>query len=253
MDLSFFDANMFIGSAQKGTWQPAAGRAEILAVMDEAGIDRALVWHVGEQDWSVADGNDLASEAVRGEDRLWGCWTILPPSTAEIPPARELFERMARERIRAVRMFPTEHRYVAGRTAVGELLEEISARNLPLLLSIERGATDFSVVDRLLSEFPRLRCVLCDVGIWGVDRFTRPLLERFPGLYLETSYLALHDGVLETLVAAYGARRLLFGSGFPERLPASAMLPLRHAAIAAEDKRLIAGANLERLLQEVKL
>jgi predicted TIM-barrel fold metal-dependent hydrolase len=253
MDLSFFDCNAFIGSAQKGTWRPARGRSEMLAVMDAAGIDKALIWHIGQQDWSIPGGNTLVSEAVAGQDRLWGCWTILPPQTDEIPEGDALYARMKDERIRAVRIFPANHRFVPSRTALGKVLDGLAKRGVPLFLSVERGGTDFAVVDRFLQEFPRVTCVLCDVGIWGVDRYTRPLLERFPRLFLETSYLALHDGVLEETVRKYGSSRLLFGSAFPDRLPASAMLPLRHANITDDDKRAIASGNLERLLERVKL
>jgi len=253
MDLSFFDCNTFIGSAEKGTWKPARDRAGMLAAMDDAGIDKALVWHVGQQDWSIPEGNTLLSKEIAGEQRLWGCWTLLPPQTGEIPAAPELFKRMKQERIRAVRIFPSHHRFVPGRTALGSLLDGLIKRRIPLLLSMERGAMEYAVVDALLAEFPRLGCVLCDVGIWGVDRFIRPLLEEFPGVRVETSYLALHDGVLSSLVKAYGAGRFLFGTGFPDRLAASAMLPLLHAEISDQDKTLIAGANLERIIGEVRL
>ncbi len=253
MELSFFDCNAFIGSAQKGTWKPARGRAEILSEMDHAGIDKALLWHVGQQDWSIPDGNDLLSQAVSEEPRLWGCWTILPPHTNEIPSGSLLYERMKKERIRAVRIFPSDHRFVPSRTALGEVLDGLAKRSVPLFLSVERGGTDYATIDRLLAELPRISCVICDVGIWGVDRYIRPLLERFPGVRVETSYLALHDGVLESLVKAYGAERLLFGTGFPDRLAASAMLPLLHAEVSDDDKRLIAGANLERIIGGVRL
>jgi predicted TIM-barrel fold metal-dependent hydrolase len=152
-----------------------------------------------------------------------------------------------------VRIFPNDHRFVAGRTALGAVLDGLAKRRVPLLISVERGGADYAMVDRLLAEFPRLPCVLCDVGIWGVDRFTRPLLERFPEMRVETSYVALHDGVLESLVRRFGAARFLFGTGFPDRLPASAMLPLAHAPINDDDKQLIASGNLERLLGGVKL
>ena len=253
MDLGFFDGNAFIGSGQRGTWRPAPDRDAMLAAMDDAGIERALVWHVGQQDWSVADGNDLASAAAAGAERLWGCWTLLPPQTGELPPVGKLFDRMRRERIRAVRLFPGDHRYVAGRTALGTLLDALARRRVPVFLSLERGGFDYPAVDRLLAEFPRLSVVLCDVGVWGVDRFLRPLLDRFPLLRAETSCLALHDAVLEPLVHRHGAGRFLFGSGFPERLPASAMLPLVHAELSDDEKRLIASGNLERLIGEVKL
>jgi hypothetical protein len=238
-DLVFYDANAFLGSSQRGTWRPAADRAAMIAAMDEAGIEKALVWHVAQQDWSIPEGNALASRAVGGEERLWGCWTLLPPQTGEVPTGAELYERMKRHRIRAVRL--------------GSTLDGLARRNVPLVLSMERGGVDYPLVDRLLAEFPRLPCILCDVGVWGVDRFTRPLLERFPHLFLETSCLALHDGVLDSLVRAYGAGRFVFGTGFPERHPASAMLPLVHADMSEEDKQAIASGTLARLLGRVKL
>ena len=252
-DVVFFDCNAFLGSAQTGTWKPAGDRAALLAAMDESGIEKALVWHVAQRDWSIPEGNALASAAVAGEERLWGCWTLLPPHTGETPCGAALHERMKKERIRAVRLFPGDHRFVAGRTALGSLLDGLARRGVPLFLSMERAGIDYPMVDRLLAEFPRLPFVLCDVGVWGVDRYTRPLLERFPNVYLETSCLMLHDGVLDALVRAYGARRLLFGTGFPDRHPASAMLPLVHADMSEDDKRMIASGNVERLLGRVRL
>jgi predicted TIM-barrel fold metal-dependent hydrolase len=253
MAISFFDCNTFMGSAQTGTWKPARGRAELLAAMDRDGIDTALAWHVGQQDWSIPEGNELLAREIGNEPRLWGCWTIVPPQTDELPPPAELFARMGPARIRALRIFPAAHNFVPGRTALGALLEGCVKRRIPLLLSVERGETGYPVIDRLLQEFPRLTCILCDIGVWGVDRFIRPLLERFPGVRVETSHLALHDGVLPPLAKKYGARRFVFGTGFPDRLPASAMLSLRHADIDDAWKEAIASGNLEQVLQEVKL
>lgn len=251
-DLDFFDCNAFLGGAEKGTWKPARGRAEILAVMDAEGIGRALVWHVGQQDWSAPGGNGLLAAEVREEPRLWGCWTVLPPHTGEVPTGDALFTAMREARVRALRIFPGTHRYVPGRTALGGVLDAASRRRIPLFLSLLRSGMDWACVDGFLAEFPDLLCVLCDVGIWGVDRFLRPLLARFPGVRAETSLLALHDGVLDRLVQDFGARRFLFGSGFPDRLPASAMLPLIHADMSGEDRRRIAGGNLSGMIGEAE-
>jgi predicted TIM-barrel fold metal-dependent hydrolase len=225
----------------------------MIAAMDDAGIENAPVWHVAQRDWSIAEGNTRVSAPVAGEERLWGCWTLLPPQAGEIPASAELFARMKRERIRAVRIFPEDHRFVARYTALGSTFENMSRRRVPLFLSMEQHGIVYALADRLLAVFPGLTCVLCDLGVWGVDRFTRPLLELFPKVFLETSHLALHDSVLDELVRTYAAGRFVFGTGFPVRHPASAMLPLHHADISEEDKCLIASGNLVRLLDRVKL
>ena len=80
----------------------------------------------------------------------------------------------------------------------------------------------------------------------------RPLLERYPNLYVDTAQYLL-DGGIEGLVATYGAHHLLFGSGFPESYFAGMMMALKHAKIPAEAKEAIAHGNIERLMLEAEL
>jgi predicted TIM-barrel fold metal-dependent hydrolase len=122
---------------------------------------------------------------------------------------------------------------------------------VPLLCSVRRGM-QWDDVYVLLREFPGLVCVICDHGCWGTDRLFRPLLERYPNVYVDTAQYIV-DGGLEGVVTDYGARRLLFGSGFPESYLGGMMLALRHAQIPEEAKTAIAGGNLERLLSEAQL
>ena len=115
-----------------------------------------------------------------------------------------------------------------------------------------RRGVEWRDVYALLSEFPDLVCVACDHGCWGEDRMFRPLLERYPHFYVDTAQYLL-DGGLESIVADYGARRLLFGSGFPESYMGGMMMALKHARIPDAAKQAIAGGNLERILEEAAL
>jgi hypothetical protein len=63
----------------------------------------------------------------------------------------------------------------------------------------------------------------------------------------------LPDGGLEDLVARYGPGRLLFASGWPRCYMGAAMLHLAGADLDADAKAAIAGGNLARLLEEVRL
>jgi predicted TIM-barrel fold metal-dependent hydrolase len=216
--------------------------------MDELDIEKALVWHISQYEYSPQEGNKLLSSLISGQDRLFGCWTILPPQTGEITQGEAFFKSMKEERIFALRVFPEEHRFFLNRVVFGKFLDEIVHRKIPLLLSLTRRGIDWPEIYDLLAEFPDLVCVLCDTSIWGTDRYFRPLLEKYNNVYIETSFLSLGDGVLEKLVCDYGAKRFLFGSAFPERIPEAAMLQLIHADIADSDKREIASKNLERLL-----
>ena len=96
---------------------------------------------------------------------------------------------------------------------MGSWLEPMVAHRVPLFLSVERGA-NWDIVYALLAEFPDLVCVICDHGCWGEDRRFRPVIERYPHVYVDTAQYLL-DGGIEAFVADYGPGRMLFGSGFP--------------------------------------
>ena len=77
-------------------------------------------------------------------------------------------------------------------------------------------------------------------------------MERYDNFAVDTSRYEL-DGGIESIVETYGPERLLFGTQFPETPPGAALLTLLHADISDEDRALIAGGNLARMLEEVRL
>jgi predicted TIM-barrel fold metal-dependent hydrolase len=62
--------------------------------------------------------------------------------------------------------------------------------------------------------------------------------------------VSLEAGGLEAAVRAYGAERIVFGTGFPYHTPHAAVLDLLHAEISEADKEKIASGNLCALLEK---
>lgn len=246
--MRFFDCNAGFGLPAQRPLAPVATVEDLLAEMDRAGVERALVWHVAQHDAAPVVGNRLLAEAIAPHPRLYGCWTVLPNQAHEFPPPPVFFRQMRAARVVALRAFPDDHRFLLNTVAMGDWLAAMVARRVPLFLSMERGVA-WRDVYALLAEVPELTCVICDHGCWGEDRLFRPLLARYPNVYVDTA-LYLLDGGIEALVADYGAGRLLFGSGFPTSYFGGMMLALKHAEIPREAKLAIAGGNLARLLAE---
>jgi len=249
--MKFFDCNAFLGlPARREAYPPVETAAELLIEMDFCGVERALTWHIAQVDSSPQTGNELMTKAIQRQPRLAGCWTILPNQAHEFPPFEAFQEAMRAGRIAALRTFPLDHHFLLNKVAMGAWLEPMAAHKVPLLLSVARGA-NWDIVYSLMAEFPDLVCVVCDHGCWGEDRRFRPLIERYPNLYVDTSNYLL-DGGIEAFVKDYGHGRMLYGSGFPALHFGGMMLAIRHAQISDEAKEAIAGKNLERILAEVR-
>lgn len=256
-ELEFYDCNVSLGlpmnrpGASEGTGTYPGTAAELLRHLDRAGVRRALVWHRAQRDAGADPGNALLTQAVAGHGaRLTGTWALLPFQTAELGDMDTFFSAARQAGVRAFRAFPDMHRFLLRREVVGEVLERFIAARAPLIL--RPGEVGWDNLYNLLADFPKLTVILADMGVWNNDRYFRPLIERYPNVYIETSG-HITDGGIEAFVGSYGAGRLLFGSGFPESYLGAMMLAIAHAEITAADKQAIASGNLERLLKGVRL
>ena len=247
--MDFFDCNCSMGLPSGGARRPVETADELLAEMDRSGVARALVWHVAQRDYAVPAGNSLLAEAIAPHrDRLVGCWSLLPSQGDEFPPPDRMCEQMSAAGVKALRVWPDEHRFLLRREVFGPTLEVMVARSIPLILTVP-GAVSWQACYDLLADFPDLVCILADTGLWGADRHFRPLVERYKGVHVELSTY-WQDGGIEAFVQSYGPAQMLFGSGFPTWDYGGMMLALRHSDVSDDDKEAIASKNLERLLGE---
>ena len=243
----WFDCFAAIGLVDRKAPRFAPDADALLAEMDFCGLSEALVYHAAHELDSPQVANPLIAEACQKRPRLHPTWALLPPQTEELGTVPEFLAAMRRHRVKALRAYPDRHRYLLNRLTLGSLFEELIPRRIPLLLG-----PDWPRLTSLLADFPDLTIIVVRRGDWGDDRYCRPLLERYPRLYLDTSYYQ-QDGGLEAHVARYGPDRLLFGSGFPERQMGGPQLLLAACGIPDDAKAAIAGGNLRRLLSEVNL
>jgi hypothetical protein len=246
-DLRFFDCNCAFGPYRTRVFRFARTAGELIEEMDFSNIERALVYHTAMRYDHPAVGNELVSAQVADQPRLMATWALLPSQTGEQPPLEALLDNMRRWQVRALRLFPDDHRYFLDEMTWGDQLFVYAERRIPLFV---RASLD--KVAGLLRHFPDLVLVTGSQGSNPLDRYAWPLIERFPNLVFETSgYLV--DGGIEEFCKRYSAGRLLFGSGFPDNSNGAAMLTLARAEISDGQRQAIAGGNLSRLLSEATL
>jgi len=250
--MRFFDCNTFIGKPTVALTSPPADPVTLLEAMDRAGIEKALVWHVAQSDYDALEGNALLAEAIAPHDRLVGCWALLPNQAGELGNLDDWLKRGFDARIRALRAWGSgaqPHRYLLRREALGDLLDVMAERRLPLILSAG-NETKWPDIYDLMATTPDLRLVLCDIPCWGSDRYFRPLVERYRHVYVEISGYFV-DGGIEAFVESYGPDRMLFGTDLPWFDPHHAIGAVLSADITDEDRHKILYRNPASLLTGV--
>ena len=246
--MRFYDCNLSYGIDTPATQLRGCKTfAELKAQMRRAGIAGGLVtMALGE----VNISNAALANDIKGEKDIWGVWRLLPSCTGEIPSPALLPAAMKAAGVAALTICPDRNRYQARAFVIGDYLEMATERKIPVLLDTARGLTLEQAAD-VMSEFPKLTAVLNYANCWPSDRLFRPFLDAFPNLYLDMSY-AITANWLPDICKIYPARRILFGSAFPESYLGANMMVIKHAEISEEEKRLIAGENLLRMLGEVR-
>ncbi len=242
-----FDCSCCFGLYRTRVFRYARTAVELLDEMDFCGIDRALVYHTSMRLADPNIGNERIVQETCGLPRLVPAWSVLPGQTGEQPSTDQIVDGMRQHHVRALYLFPEEHRYQLDRITWGEQLDVYSERRIPIFVK-----ASLDKIGNLLRDYPELVVVTGTQGSNPLDRYAWPLIERYPNLYFETSSYQV-DGILDAFCRRYGASRLLFGSGYPDHCAGASLLMVAHADISEEDRQAIYGENLSRLLAEVVL
>jgi predicted TIM-barrel fold metal-dependent hydrolase len=245
-----FDANAMVGPlARRPPGAPEDVEA-LCAVLDEYGIDRALVTHTYAKWHFPPAGNERLMREIEGSARLAACWVVLPAGTGEVPSEAEQVERLLAAGARAARLCPVAHGLTLEPWALDRLLGALAERRVPLLLDMDNNhwseARPWRFLEWACRTFPHLPLVLLREPQANL-RTLFPLLDRCPNLVVETSYFQVHDGI--ALVAErWGAHRLVFGTGLPIWDPGLPVAGLTYAGLSADDLAAVAGGTLQSLM-----
>jgi hypothetical protein len=245
--LELFDANVWLGEPAGFPLAAAMDWPELKRTMEGYGIRQALVSHWAGLWVAAQEGNRrlLAAVPEPGAPAVPGIWTGLPLFPGEEGPLPGVGEAPAC--LRGVRLFPRSHNYPITTWVLGELCAWLAEMNLPLFLwHVE---VDWPSLHALASAFTKLAVVVetQTQKILYHDRPLAALMRACPNVHVEISNLA-GAGFLAYAVRELGAERLLFGSFLPVNDPWVPVGLILDAEIGWEDKRLIAGGNLRRLL-----
>lgn len=259
--LSFFDANCVIGRVVRPT---PAMLTEPVAQLDEMrrfGISAAIACDAQAIEYAVPEGNQRTMElAEKFRDVIKPLWVLPQHSALDIEDPDSYVAEMIASGVRAVRVQAAPyHGYLVDEWALGPTWRVLEEARVPVLIagsdlgrSPDGPAKGFSAknIYDVCQTYPNLPVIVLRLNFSAL-RVAGALLAQCPNLHMEISYFTSHRGV-EVLAARVGADRLLFGSGLPWSPPGPAIAAISYSALSDQQKALVAGDNLQVLLEGVR-
>jgi len=249
--LHLFDANIWLG---RPGYFPLAEELHIINltnVLKKYSIHGALVSHWGGVTMSAQDCNQALIDVQNDlPENVYTIWTGLPLFPREQDPLPGFGKPDSH--LRGVRLFPKSHNYSLTQWVVGELCEWCIAYNVPLFFwHVE---IEWNPLYRLAQQYPDLHIIIESQWqkILYHNRNLYSLMKAHNNVYIETSNFVGQDFITHA-VRTFGAERLIFGSFLPVNDPFTSIGMILDADISEKEKILIAGENIKRLINEVKL
>jgi predicted TIM-barrel fold metal-dependent hydrolase len=125
-------------------------------------------------------------------------------------------------------------------------VDEIRSRNMPVVLEEE-----FENTVRFIEQIAKgVTVIIPHMGMLngGYGVIKRHGLWARPNVYADTALASV--GEITDYINEYGIDRIIFGSDFPFGDPRQELLKIMHLQISQEQKEIICGLNIQRLLAE---
>lgn len=235
--------------------------AELLRLMDEKGIDKAMVSSASAITYrNTQPANEELAEEVKGHfDRLIPFAVINPFYAGWQDDLKICHEKFG---MKGLRLYPKWHNYALSDRCLVDLIHQATERQM--IVSIPLRVEDYrqrswlvdvpdvppaEIVD-LVKACPQARFILLN----GRGYTGSPLGKEDNGLpanyYIELSRLtATLADELGTLVSRLGPERVVFGTGMPFKYPDPSLVKLEVLDASAEIKDKIRGGNAAGLLE----
>lgn len=218
--------------------------------MNKCRIAKSLVRIVpGDLEHDILASNQKLYEHCLKTDRLIPCPILLPNTGLDIGDEKEQIEKaLANGAGAAWLRFSTDY-WIRANWVDEKLFCLLGEYRLPAF--IQAHSLGLEKVAELAKQFPDLAIIYADIG-YREQRLFIPLLQNRKNIYLSLAgRYTVHFGI-EQLVGAVGHQHLLFGTGFPQSEPMSAIMQLMYADIPQSAKQQIGSQNFYTLYKRIK-
>lgn len=219
---------------------PDGSASELAAELERLGVEKAIVFANGGINSDEIHGNDLVMDAVRQYPERFIGFVVVNLNRSADEIERELARGFAMG-MRGVKLHPALQEYDTNGPNV-ELACAFANERKSLIVNHDWGTTER--MRYLCTKYPDACFMTGHTTLEAV-----PVVKERGNLFIGTCPLTRY-GMIEEVVSQAGADRVLFTSDLSWDPIAWVFGPILYAQIPVEDKRLILGGNLRRLLAQ---
>lgn len=249
LDAVVIDCHAHLGAYHNFT-VPDHAPMDLVREMDRYGIQQAWLSHFAAIGPDSQWGNDRLVEACRAHPgRLVGYVAVNPNQPGQI--RSELERCLDADCVRGIKLHPAHHQYPVDGPAYRTMLALAHERRC-FVLSHSWGSS--ALLAELSDQFCDAIFVVAHTP-WLVARGQQGWLSlavHRENVYLDTATSWTLHGLLEMIVGEVGAGKVLFGSDMPFFSVGVQIGTIVFARISEQEKRLILGLNMRRLIAESK-
>lgn len=235
------DSHMHIGNYNQYyvPFQEPSSAEELVKHMDRLGINQGCIFSQGAQTSDHVLGNNMVIEAVKKFPERFIGYVFINPNY----PLSEIVDEMDRcrgEGLRGIKLITQYHNYPYNGEKLFVVYEYANAYGWPILGHIWG---DPQYLEEICQRYPRVHFI-----VGHAEHEYCEVARKKANVYISLTGLVDEFGKTEALVRKAGSKNLLYGSDCVYFDEAYGLGPVVYAKISDEDKRLILGLNMKRIL-----
>ena len=229
-------------------WPGAGSRDDLLKAMDDAGVEKAVIFSCATKAEQVVPANDFLEKLHSSSGGRFIAFGTLHPDFQDC--AGEL-ERIRQMGLKGVKFHPDFQKIYLDEPKMLHIYSLIGS-TLPMILHMGDRRTDFSSpwrLARVLDMYPEMKVVAAHFGGYSEwDEVKKYLVGRNVLFDTSSTFWELPANEAREIALAHGTDKLLFGSDYPASLPREAINDVLSMDLSDDDYEKIFFRNAAELL-----
>ena len=228
-------------------WRGNGTVADLLASMDEAGVEKAVVFSCATKPEQVIPANDyLMMVKQQYPERFVAMGTIHP----DLPEISREIDRIRSCGLQGIKLHPDFQKIYIDEPAMKRVYAQLDT-SIPLMIHMGDYRTDFSSpyrLARVLAEFPELTVIAAHFGGYSEwDQVWKHLVGKKVFFDTSSSIFTLGAAAAAEIVRAHGADRILFASDYPASRHRDAIADVLSMNLSPAENEQIFHLNAQRI------